>query len=1086
MNLPRNRRLEAVCTGLLAAVFTLAAAAPGMAQSPDGTFTNFETGHVRPLALSPDGTRLFAVNTPDNRLAIYDVTPSGLSLYAEVPVGLEPAAVAARTNTEVWVVNHLSDSVSIVTVDTVTPELSRVTNTLHTCDEPRDIVFAGTGGNRAFISTARRGQNCPVPIDYTTPGIGRAVVQVFNATNLGAALGGTPIANIVLFGDTPRGLAASADGSTVYASIFHSGNQTMTLTETVVTNNGGLPSPPSGALGGAPDTGLILKFDGIQWVDEAGTNWSAFVPFSLPDQDVFPIDANALTALAGQEVSGVATTIFNLAVNPANGNVYASNTEDHNEIRFEGHVFDGVHGVRGRIVESSITVINGGAPVRHHLNPHINYAVSPGPESEIEQSSAFPLDMAFSSDGSRVYVAMFGSRHVALMDSALLEAGTVAKTLIDVGGGPSGLALDEANDRLYVMNRFDQRIGIVTNASDPGLAAQTDTVALGDYDPQPPVVRKGRRHLYNAKASGHGDNACASCHHFADQDDKAWDLGAADATSTSPNCNPFRTGSGTPFHPLKGPMTTQSLRGLANAGPMHWRGDRTGCTTGGDALDEEAAFTAFNPAFVGLLGDDEELPADHMQEFTDFILTVRYPPNPIRDLDDVPDSQQGPGETFYFNNPVDGGNTCNFCHTIDPAQDFFGTDGLSSTEGEPQEFKIAHLRNQYQKIGMFGVPPGQSLVPPTGFLGDQVRGFGFLHDGSVATVNDFLSANVFNFPSAAVRRNVEAFVVSLETGLKPAVGQQVTLNAANVGDAATLARLQLLLDQADAGNCDVIGKGEFNNEARGVYYIGFGTNLFLTDRTSEASVPLATLLGLVGPGQEATYSCVPVGAGIRMGIDRDGDDRRDRDELDAGTDPNDPSSFVGSTPQVPISTKVLKLKDKTDPSTPKKRKLTFTSKDPGIVPPLGGSAGDPLLHGGTLRVYNASGSGEQVTVDLPSTSWLPSSSGYRFKGPFGSGVLAISLKSGLLKIKAGKENWGYTLDEPKQGRMAVKLTLGTGVSWCAEAPAKQKGTPPSTDKFDRVDKFLSEKNWPAPTGCPVPPLGSPSGAFVDGPEAGLF
>ena len=30
------------------------------------------------------------------------------------------------------------------------------------------------------------------------------------------------------------------------------------------------------------------------------------------------------------------------------------------------------------------------------------------------------------------------------------------------------------------------------------------------------------------------------------------------------------------FHPMKGPMTTQSLRGMANHGPMHWRGDRTG------------------------------------------------------------------------------------------------------------------------------------------------------------------------------------------------------------------------------------------------------------------------------------------------------------------------------------------------------------------------------------------------------------------------------------------------------------------------------------------------------------------------------
>ena len=79
-----------------------------------------------------------------------------------MPVGLEPVAVAARTNTEVWVVNHLSDSVSIVDVGATPP---RVVRTLLVGDEPRDIVFAGRPRRRhftrAFITTAHRGQNRP-------------------------------------------------------------------------------------------------------------------------------------------------------------------------------------------------------------------------------------------------------------------------------------------------------------------------------------------------------------------------------------------------------------------------------------------------------------------------------------------------------------------------------------------------------------------------------------------------------------------------------------------------------------------------------------------------------------------------------------------------------------------------------------------------------------------------------------------------------------------------------------------------------------------------------------------------------------
>src|SRR5262245_1012377 len=105
-------------------------------------FVTFESGQVRPLALSPGGTRLFATNTPDGRLDIFDVDAAGLRHAASVPVGMEPVAVAARTDTEVWVVNHLSDSVSVVSLADGPP---RVVRTLLVGDEPRDVVFAGPG-----------------------------------------------------------------------------------------------------------------------------------------------------------------------------------------------------------------------------------------------------------------------------------------------------------------------------------------------------------------------------------------------------------------------------------------------------------------------------------------------------------------------------------------------------------------------------------------------------------------------------------------------------------------------------------------------------------------------------------------------------------------------------------------------------------------------------------------------------------------------------------------------------------------------------------------------------------------------------
>ncbi len=145
---------------LVAMLFLAAAAGTANAAS---SFTEFETGQVRPLAQSPDGSRLFAINTPDNRLEIFDIGAGALTKVGSVPVGLEPIAVAARTNGEVWVVNHLSDSISIV--DVSTPASARVVRTLLVGDEPRDLVFAGPGGTRAFVTTAHRGQNTPLQAD---------------------------------------------------------------------------------------------------------------------------------------------------------------------------------------------------------------------------------------------------------------------------------------------------------------------------------------------------------------------------------------------------------------------------------------------------------------------------------------------------------------------------------------------------------------------------------------------------------------------------------------------------------------------------------------------------------------------------------------------------------------------------------------------------------------------------------------------------------------------------------------------------------------------------------------------------------
>jgi YVTN family beta-propeller protein len=908
-----KRAMTRVLIGLVASSAFLLDVRSGQAAS----FVNFESGQVRPLAMSPGGDWLYAVNTPDNRLEIFSLAGGSPVHTWSVPVGLEPVAVAAR-GTEVWVVNLLSDSVSIVDVASNPP---RVLRTLLVGDEPRDIVFAGPNGSRAFITAAHRGQNAGFDPQLTTPGVGRADVWVFDTGDLGSSLEGTPLTRITVFADTPRALAASPDGAMVYAAAFHSGNQTTTVTEGAVCDGGsgvgscsiggvqmpgGLPAPNTnyaGVLG--PETGLIVKFDplapgGGQWRDQLGRDWSNAVRFDLPDLDVFAIDAMATPPVETASFSGVGTVLFNMAVNPVSGKVYVSNTDARNEVRFEGPGVFGGSTVRGHLHEARITVLDGASVLPRHLNKHIDYDVVPSARGVKRRSLATPLGMAVTSNGSMLYVAAFGSSKVAFFRTSQLENDTfnprARKQIVVSGGGPTGLALDEARGRLYVLTRFDNSLSVIDTA------AQSEVAHLPLFNPEPPEVVGGRRFLYDAKrTSSNGEASCASCHVFGDFDSLAWDLGNPDDDPLDNN-NPFEFELTSPanradFHPLKGPMTTQSLRGMAGHGPMHWRGDRSGANDPGgvpaDALDEDAGFKRFNPAFVGLLGRASELPADQMQAFTDFILTVDYPPNPIRALDNSLNAQQQAGLDLYMDPSelTDLVRHCNGCHTLDPAAGFFGSDGESTFEAEPQLFKVAHLRNAYSKVGMFGFPAA-ALIGGTGgggnqHMGDQIRGYGFLHDGSVDTLFRFLSAGVFSTMTDTQRRNLEQLVLAFDSNHAPIVGQQITRGMAAGADVN--ARVALLAERADAGECELVVKGILDGEARG--WLRQSNGRFLSDRAADPTIGLPGLFNQSAiPGQERTFTCVPPGTGMRIGIDRDEDGARDRDELDAGFDPADPTS----------------------------------------------------------------------------------------------------------------------------------------------------------------------------------------------------
>src|SRR5438477_8387986 len=217
-----------------------------LAQSTN--FVNFEGKQTSPIRLSPDGSRLFAVNTPDSRLSVFDVSNAGNPiLIAEIPVGVEPVSVNPLNSDEAWVVNEVSDSISVVSVSRHV-----VTDTIYVKDEPADVVFAQ---GKAFVSAARKNQ-----------------IRVFDIATHGS------LATIPLVGENPRSLVVNSNASKVYVAFALSGNRTTLVpaTQNPFPNQGG--NAPGSTNPAPPQVGLIA--------DAADPAWSTVIKYTMPDNDI--------------------------------------------------------------------------------------------------------------------------------------------------------------------------------------------------------------------------------------------------------------------------------------------------------------------------------------------------------------------------------------------------------------------------------------------------------------------------------------------------------------------------------------------------------------------------------------------------------------------------------------------------------------------------------------------------------------------------------------------------------------------------------------------------------------------------------
>jgi YVTN family beta-propeller protein len=892
------------------ALLLFASASIGAADLP---FVNWENHPVHALDLSPNQKLLAVAHTADARVQLFDVSEAEPVSVGHIVVGTDPVSVRFRNDGELWVVNHISDSVSVVDIAS-----RRVRATLATADEPFDVVFAGT---RAFVSCSQANQ-----------------VLVFDTGNLA-----TPPAVVPIRAEDPRALAVSRDGRSVYAAIFESGNNTTILSGGLLLNLPALPNavndargpyggqnpppnvgatfdPPLNPAATPPRVSLIVRrgSDG-RWRDDNIGDWTEFVSGSLAsasgrrpgwnllDHDLAVIDVDTLVV---RYVTGLMNIGMALAVNPASGEATVVGTEAFNEVRFEPKV-------NGKFVRAHLARVStapGGSKAIVDLNPHLDYRQSTVPQAQRDRSIGDPRAIVWRADGQRGWVAGMGSSNVIAIDANGARVGNP----IEVGEGPAGLAHDHARNRLYVWNHFEASLSVVDSAV--GVELSRTPV----FNPLPAAIRAGRPLLYDThRTSGLGQVSCASCHVDARIDRLAWDLG-------DPSLPPQRfdqnciTQIGSPrcedWHGMKGPMTTQTFQDIIGHEPLHWRGDRAG-------------LEAFNPAFEGLLGDDALLTNSEMQDFENFLATVTFPPNPHRNLDNsLPQTLPLPGHytsgrfqmagiplvsgsatrglDLYTTGLLDGALQCASCHTLPTGMAvngpmFLGVLGVQvggsvmpigplgenhlgivSTDGSTNvSIKVPQLRNQYEKTGF-------ELTQT-----DNLAGFGFLHDGAVDSLSRFLSARVFSVRSDQDVADLIALTLAFSGSdfgnVNPMLGAPAPLSKdshAAVGQQENLtsptatARAAQLLALARTTKVDLVA-----HAGSAGYAYDAAADRFLTSDGS-AALSVAELQSRISATAPMTLTVVPRGLARRLGVDRDGDGLGDAREIEQGSNPADANS----------------------------------------------------------------------------------------------------------------------------------------------------------------------------------------------------
>ncbi|MSU84017.1 MAG: hypothetical protein EXS21_02725 [Pedosphaera sp.] len=727
----------------------------------------FLSPQVSPIVLA--GGLVFVANTPANTVDIIDARTR--TLVSRIHVGIEPVSLAARPDgKELWVANHVSDSVSVIDTDPLSLTHLQVIATVQDLDsatkatrfdEPVGIAFA----NNAKAYVALSSENQIAVIDVAR----RTVIQ-----------------RLGLPAQDPRAILVRS--GKLYVIPFESGNQTQL--------SGGT---------GKPD-GNLVTFNA--WNHSIATNNVLSLGHvvdivknpKVPDRDLFVFDTT--TDQLVETVSTLGTLLYGLAVD-SNGVAYIAQTDARNDVNGRaGTRKQGLAELENRAFLNRITRIPFKAG---RANPPTFIDLEPLPPQHPGEGLALatPYAIQISDDNSTLVVSAAGSDKLFTVDAA------TGKILgrVTVGAVPQGIALECSADgtpsRAWVLNAAADTVSLV-GLSRPSKPEVLETIVLAD--PTHARVKQGRIAFETASSSTTGTFSCASCHPNGHTDQLLWVLKT-----------PIVTGGDQIM-----PRLTMPIRGLRETEPYHWDGT-LGDPYGGinsahlhtvvppnsriDSQESSARhlIDAGLAATMSQEGDskrnDEKklgrLSAADRDAMALFLLAVPYPPAQRRSYDDALSTEARNGFKLFHidgdNDPAKSKpNVCGDCHRMP-----FWT----STKTPGTGMDAPTWRGAYDR--WFTLPQGRL----------NIIDFDFYR--SVAE-RGAPERTIWQFAWGARKRFDPVWNMVLEgsTGFSGAFARQVTLDQRTASAAFTASLLDSLEKAAAEGGIVLQGEGVWMTEGK--------------------------------------------------------------------------------------------------------------------------------------------------------------------------------------------------------------------------------------------------------------------------------